>query len=275
MKDKIEGQFFKSNVRKYWEQGVCGTENMITGNAPKYSRLYFNRIEENRYKSEPEIFSFAQFTRFHGKKVLEVGVGAGTDFVQWARAGACAYGIDATQAAIEHTRRHLERYGLFAKELKVADCEDIPYQDNTFDCVYSWGVIHHSHDVQKAIAEIVRVCQPGGVCKIMVYHRNSLLAYFLWIRYALLRGKPWKSLAWCIWNYMESAGTKAFIHQDILKMIRYLPVKDIIMTPVLTVYDRLTKYSFFYRLAAKIAIIVLGGNRAGWFLTIEFRKSNP
>jgi hypothetical protein len=72
----------KNNVREYWNHASCGTEFI---DSPKFSQAYFEDIENFRYTIEPEIFSFAQFSRFRDKKVLEVGVGAGTDFIQWVR----------------------------------------------------------------------------------------------------------------------------------------------------------------------------------------------
>ena len=88
----------KGEVAAYWNRATCGTDVTL---ATKYSREYFEEIEHYRYRMEPEIFSFAQFTRYRDKRVLEVGVGAGTDFLQWVRAGAKAYGVDLTPAAVE------------------------------------------------------------------------------------------------------------------------------------------------------------------------------
>jgi 2-polyprenyl-3-methyl-5-hydroxy-6-metoxy-1,4-benzoquinol methylase len=72
----------------------------------------------------------------------EVGVGAGTDHLQWARAGALCHGVDLTDAAIETTRARLAHYG-FTSELRRVDAETLPFPDDTFDVVWSWGVIHH------------------------------------------------------------------------------------------------------------------------------------
>ena len=71
-------ELLKDQVKTYWNKAACGTEFI---NQPKFTPAYFQAIEEFRYTIEPEIFSFAQFTRFHGKKILEVGVGASTDFL--------------------------------------------------------------------------------------------------------------------------------------------------------------------------------------------------
>src|SRR5476649_1804025 len=129
-------QALKQEVHTYWNKLSCGTEHT---QQEKYSK----DIESFRYTVEPEIFSFAQFTRFRDKKVLEVGVGAGTDFLQWVRAGAQAHGIDLTQEAVDNVRHRLALYNLQATDIRVADAEKLPYENDSFDLAYSWGVIHH------------------------------------------------------------------------------------------------------------------------------------
>lgn len=263
----------KEKVRAYWNGSACGTEQAMRQGFPKYSREYFDAIEAQRYRSEPEILSFAQFSSAPGQNVLEVGVGAGTDFIQWVRAGARAYGVDLTSEAVAHVRERLAIYGLQAQEVRVADCESLPYPDNTFDIVYSWGVIHHTPDTKEALREIVRVCRSGGVCRVMIYHRRSLLAYFFWIRFALLRGMPWRSVAKCLYHHMESIGTKAFTRREVRRMLAKLPIVETRIATHLTAYDRLEKYPRIIRLCARVLAFLLGGDRVGWFLTIEFRKS--
>jgi hypothetical protein len=97
----------KTRVREYWEKEPCGTGTNITGKYIEGTPDWYRSIEEHRYKVEPFIHSVAQFTRHRGKKILEVGVGAGTDHLQWARAGAECYGVDLTEAAIRATENHL------------------------------------------------------------------------------------------------------------------------------------------------------------------------
>jgi len=94
--------------------------------------------------------------------------------------------------------------------LSVADAENLPFIGNSFDAVYSWGVIHHSPDTSKAVEEIYRVLKPGGIAKIMIYHKNSIIGFMLWNRYGLFRLKPFMSLEKIYANYLESPGTKAY-----------------------------------------------------------------
>jgi ubiquinone/menaquinone biosynthesis C-methylase UbiE len=259
----------KNQVKGFWNKKTCGTWEI---DEKKFTREYFDSIEEDRYSKQPEIFAFAQFTRFSGKKVLEVGVGAGTDFIQWARAGCISYGIDLTEEAIEHLNHRLKLEGLSAKDFKVADCEALPYSSDQFDLVYSWGVIHHTPNTEAAMKDIIRVCKPGGKCKIMVYHRRSLLAFLFWLRHTIMKGKFTKSIKWALYNHMESIGTKSYTKKEILKMLEDQPVHNIKIKPVLSYYDKLERFGPLFRATAKFLAYLLGGNRVGWFLTIEFDK---
>src|SRR5258706_12440039 len=126
----MDSQQTKSLVREHWDAVPCGTQDTVQ---TRYSLEYFEEIERVRYDLEPFIFSFAQFTRHHGERLLEVGTGAGTDFLQWVRAGARATGLDLTPNGIEHVQRRLDLYGLTAGELIVGDSEALLVADCHFD----------------------------------------------------------------------------------------------------------------------------------------------
>lgn len=246
----------------YWNKTVCCSKE--AGSEP-LSAEYFAAMEEYKYSQEPEIQSFAQFSRYHGKKVLEAGVGAGTDFLQWVRCGATAYGIDLTEAAIEQTSKRLELYGLKAEELRQADCEQLPYADDCFDLVYSWGVIHHTPDTEKALSELIRVAKPGGEIKIMIYNRHSLVSFYRWWQMALLKGKPWISLSAVLKKHMENRGTRAFTDKEAADMFARHPVKIKSIQKFLTCYDRKVPYS-------KLWTRIIGADNAGWFMGIKVVK---
>jgi ubiquinone/menaquinone biosynthesis C-methylase UbiE len=260
----------KQEVSDYWNKQSCGTD---IAQSAKYSRDYFEEIETYRYSVEPEIFAFAQFTRHYGQKILEVGVGAGTDFLQWVRAGADAHGIDLTPEAIDHVRHRLAIYGLSASDLRVGDAEHIPYPDNSFELVYSWGVIHHSPDTEKAFAEIVRVTKPGGTIKLMVYNRRSLLAFYAWMRFALLGGRPWRSFADVLFKHVESAGTKAYTRSEIESWAsRHGLALKFLDTTASPFYDMRSARSWPNRSLAYILAFACGYSRCGWFMRAEFAK---
>jgi len=261
----------KDQVKKYWNAASCGTEFI---KQKKFSREYFQAIEDFRYTIEPEIFAFAQFTRYHGKKILEVGVGAGTDFLQWVRAGAHCYGIDLTEEAIAHINHRLQLYG-FSADIKVADAEQLPYDNNSFDLVYSWGVIHHSPNTPQCFAEIVRVTKPGGTIKIMIYNRYSLFALYRYLQCALFKGKPFKSLKNVLFHHQESPGTKAYTFRETKKMLADLPVTIKQLKAPVSQHDLLYYKAKPFKWLAYLLACLFGWNRVGWFMLIELEKIRP
>jgi len=196
----------KRAVGEFWEQGSCG-EVYAQGES---ERERFEAQARARYEMEPFIFPFARFATGAGKDVLEIGVGMGADHVEWAKAGPRSLtGVDLTRRAVEHTRARLALYGL-SSTVRTADAERLPFPDASFDIVYSWGVLHHTPDTAQAVREVWRVLRPGGTARVMVYNRHALVGYMLWVRYALLRGRPGTSLARVYAERLESPGTKAY-----------------------------------------------------------------
>ena len=199
----------KASVRDFWERASCGEELYL----PSLDLDGFAKQAGMRYDLEPYILPFLGCDRTQGLAVLEVGVGLGADHEQFARSGAHLTGIDLTKRAIELTAYRFQLLGLHS-DLISGDCELLPFPDSSFDHVYSWGVIHHTPNTQKAAKEILRVLKPGGSFRIMIYHRRSLIGYMLWIRYALFRGRPFTSLDEIYANHLESPGTKAFTPEE-------------------------------------------------------------
>lgn len=247
-------------VKEFWEGSPCGITKEITGDTKPETREWFERIEKHRYGVEPLIHSIAQFTRHHGKKVLEVGVGVGTDHLQWARAGAECYGVDLTEAAIEITRRRLAIYG-FQSNLSRIDAEKLPFADSSFDIVYSWGVIHHSHNPEAIIQEIRRVLKDDGMFIGMLYGRYSLTVFKAWIRHALLAAKPWRSFKDVIWHHIESFGTKAYTVKELRQM--FSGFQEISARQLLSVYDTHGFPKFLSRFFP---------DDWGWFIALRVRK---
>jgi ubiquinone/menaquinone biosynthesis C-methylase UbiE len=265
---KIEEQI-KAEVARYWNQASCGTDHIQEA---KFSKEYFEKIEAHRYAVEPEIFSFAQFTRFAGAKVLEVGIGAGTDFVQWTRAGALTYGIDLTEEALKNVRHRLAIYGLQAQEIRVADAENLPYPDNFFDLVYSWGVIHHSPNTKKCLEEILRVVRPGGGVKIMIYNRRSLVVFYRYLKTALFKWKPFRSFRNVLFYDMESLGTKGYTIKEAKEMLKGLPVVIQEIKSTVSSHDRMLAKSKFAQFFAYAAAALFGWDRCGFYMTLELKK---
>jgi ubiquinone/menaquinone biosynthesis C-methylase UbiE len=203
----------KKAVEEFWEKVSCG-EELYLQNQQRDGYLEHAR---QRYELEPVIEEFAEFAAVSGKKVLEIGVGLGADHQRLAEAGAQLTGIDLTARAVTHTRRRLELFGCNSA-LSIGDAENLQFPTESFDVVYSWGVLHHSPNTPKAISEVHRVLRSGGAAKIMIYHKWSLVGYMLWIRYALLRLRPWLTLSDIYCRYLESPGTKAYSFDEARRM---------------------------------------------------------
>jgi len=145
--------------------------------APVGSREFYRQVEDHRYSLEPHILDFARFADWSGRDVLEAGCGIGTDASQFAKAGARYTGIDFSSTAVDLARRRFELEGLRG-EFVPGSITSMPFEDQSFDLVYSYGVIHHLPEPEAAVHEFRRVLRPGGVAKVMVYHRNSLNYWF-------------------------------------------------------------------------------------------------
>lgn len=252
----------KDKVRAYWDNEPCGTNRPTS---EKGTLAYFEEIEEYRYRVEPFIHSFVQFTRWHSKKTLEVGCGAGTDTLQFARAGANHYAIDISPNSVELTKKRLEFYGLKA-EVEVADAEKLPFVNAQFDLVLAWGILHHTPDTQQAISEIYRVLKPNGTIKIMLYHRYSWLAFKVYLQYGILGLKPFTSLTRLIANHVESQGTKAYTIKEVRGL--FSAFYNLEVHPILTPYDTIKSKGIF----PPSLLAHLFGDRLGWFILITGRK---
>ncbi|MBV9764074.1 MAG: class I SAM-dependent methyltransferase [Acidobacteriaceae bacterium] len=214
----------KSKVAAYWDEEPCDTR--YASNPDRL--LYFKELEEGRYISLPNIWGFARFDTARGLKVLEIGVGAGVDFCNWVRNGAIATGVDFTTQAIELTREYLELDGHpeTSYRLLTADAEQLPFEDESFDVVYSYGVLHHTPDTPKAFQEARRVLRKGGHFKCMIYHSPSWVAINLWVYHALFKLRPWKSLKQVVFNHLESPGTKVYSVPEARQLMRQAGWKD-------------------------------------------------
>jgi ubiquinone/menaquinone biosynthesis C-methylase UbiE len=165
----------KQEAIKQWTHDPCGISR--AKGLEIYSREFYEKVDESRYvEYAPWMKSTLEFEIFPGKKVLDVGFGMGTDLFQFASAGSIVSGIDLSPKHLEIAKKRFQLYNIDA-ELMLADAENMPFDNDTFDVVYSFGVIHHSPDIQKAINEICRVLKPDGRAIIGVYHKYS--AYYL------------------------------------------------------------------------------------------------
>jgi ubiquinone/menaquinone biosynthesis C-methylase UbiE len=222
----------KQQVHDFWNEASCG-EKLYLKNITKDQ--YVDQVNI-RYKLEPYIIEFADFPSTKNKKVLEIGVGLGADHQKFAESGAILYGIDLTERAITHTKKRFELLEL-QSHLSEGDAEKLNFENDFFDQIYSWGVLHHTPNTPKAFDEVYRVLKIGGVAKIMIYHKWSLVGFMLWLRYALIRVQPWISLKEIYASYLESPGTKAYTITEARNLCSKF--SDVKITTVLTHGDLL------------------------------------
>jgi ubiquinone/menaquinone biosynthesis C-methylase UbiE len=166
----------KEQIAKQWNNRPCGQVGDLT-----YDLDYFERVEENRYTNYgPWMKPFYRYDdpAWKGKKFLEIGYGQGTDMVQYIKSGAECYGIDYTPNHVELAKLNLKLRGLEANLIQ-GDASNLPYKDNYFDKIASFGVLHHTPDTQKCFDEAHRVLKPGGVFMLSLYHRNSFFYYYV------------------------------------------------------------------------------------------------
>ena len=159
----------KERVRAFWQEHPCGSK---FSDAEIGTREFFDRVEQHRYEKEWHIPAAAGFASTRGLKVLEIGCGVATDGLQFARAGATYTGVDLTEAAVELARKNFASAGM-PGEFRVSDAENLDFADESFDIVYSHGVLHHTPDIETAVREVHRVLKPGGRAIVMLYHRGS------------------------------------------------------------------------------------------------------
>jgi ubiquinone/menaquinone biosynthesis C-methylase UbiE len=179
-----------SRVREYWNARPC---NIRHSPKPVGSREYFDEVEARKYFVESHIPRFAEFERWRGKKVLEIGCGIGTDTISFARAGAQVTAVDLTEKSLEVARQRAQVFG-FQDRVKFyqADAEklseSVPVEK--YDLIYSFGVIHHTPHPENVLGQIRKYAAPGTTVKIMVYYRWSWKV--LWILFAYGKGQFWK-----------------------------------------------------------------------------------
>jgi SAM-dependent methyltransferase len=163
-----------NEVKGFWNANPCQSDL----SSEEDRRRYFEDITRKRYQGrEWHVPLVARFPEFRGKDVLEVGCSIATDGLEFAKNGARYVGVDLTPKSIELAEERFNLFGIPAR-FEVADAErSLPFSDDSFDHVYSFGVIHHSPAPERIVREIHRVLRPGGTLTVMLYNRRSINYY--------------------------------------------------------------------------------------------------
>lgn len=263
---------YKQRARAQWSANPCGAH--VAKDSDFGTREYFDAIEDYRYSVyAPWMKESISFDRYSGKRLLEVGFGTGTDLLQFARGGASVTGVDITPRSIELARRRFDLYAL-SGEFMIGDAENLCFPDESFDVVYSFGVLHHTPDTERAIGEVHRVLRAGGEAVIMLYHRASL---YYWgsiiLKHGILGGDLFReSPSEIMSRYVEHSETegrplvKAYTRGEARRLFRDFSASEISVNQLersdLKLIGRLLPESLFQRLA----------RRFGWNLIIRAIK---
>lgn len=165
-------------IINYWNTQPC---NIKHSDLEIGTLAYFDSVKAKRYKVEPHILNFADFSNSKNKRILEIGCGIGTDAVEFAKNGADYVGIDLSSESIELSEKRFKVYNLPGKFYQLDAAEDLSFLGK-FDLVYSFGVIHHYPNVEKIIDNVKNILHPDGIFRFMVYSENS------W-KYAMIKKK--------------------------------------------------------------------------------------
>ena len=154
-----------NKIEKYWKGRVLFSWG-------KYEEMRKLRYDINHYMHE-----FYPFENCKNKKILEIGCGGGIDSMEYSRNGGDVWATDLTDEAVKFTKGRIERNNFKNIKVEKVSVKDIPYEDNFFDVVHVFGILHHITDVDVGVKEILRVLKPGGSVYAMFYNKNSLLYY--------------------------------------------------------------------------------------------------
>lgn len=185
------GETAIERVREYWNARPC---NLRHSPAPVGTRQYFDEVEARKYFVEPHIPGFAEFHRWSGKRVLEIGCGIGTDTINFARAGAQVTAVDLSSRSLDLARQRANVFGLAERITFIeADAEQLSERVPAlpYDLVYSFGVIHHTPHPARVLQQIrAHYAGPQTTLRLMVYYRWSWKVLAILLREA--HGKFWR-----------------------------------------------------------------------------------
>lgn len=181
----------ENEIRDFWQEHPCGAELVgdLTGEQAQEYADFFARYDEFRYTKEPHILANLDKIDFAEKKVLEIGLGQGADAEQITRRGGVFSGVDLTDEAVKRTTMRFSLKALPYDRIERASALSLPFPDNSFDIVFSHGVLHHIPEIGPAEKEIFRVLRPDGRLVVMLYAKwslNYLLSIFVLRRLGLL-----------------------------------------------------------------------------------------
>ncbi len=222
--------FSKTSIKKvqrYWDKRPC---NIRHSRSKVGTKKYFDEVEKRKYFIEPHIPEFAQFSKWKGKKVLEIGCGIGTDTINFARAGAKVTAVEISRKSLNLAKKRAKVYGLENRvKFYLANAEElskvVPVMP--YDLIYSFGVVHHTPRPGEVIKEIKKYIHNNTIIKIMIYHRYAWKV--LWILLKLGKGAFWKMDELIAMNSEAATGspvTHIYSKDQVKKLLRGFKIES-------------------------------------------------
>jgi len=160
-----------NDVKTFWDSRPC---NIRHSSEQVGTRKYFDEVEARKYFVEPHIPKFADFSAWTGKRVLEIGCGIGTDAVNFVRNGAVYTGVELSRESLEIAKKRFEVFNLEGSFLEGnAEIIDQLFVGKSFDLIYSFGVLHHTPNISRALNAISRISNEETILKMMLYAKHS------------------------------------------------------------------------------------------------------
>ena len=168
-------KILEDDIENFWNEHPCGED--LVGKYDDDIKIFFKDYDHYRYSVEDHIPSCLDKISFDGKKVLEIGLGQGTESEQIIKRGGIWTGIDLTEESIERVKTRLRIKNLNYENILKGSVKLMQFPDNYFDIIFSHGVLHHVPEIDTAQKEIRRVIKNNGELIIMLYAKNSLNFY--------------------------------------------------------------------------------------------------
>lgn len=186
----MKDDFDKNDIKSWWAENPMtygethGRADYKDSSHEMGSREFFDRIDNEFYswnnplhKKKPfdKIFPYE---KYKNKKVLEIGCGLGTMLMNWSKNGSECTGVDLNPTSVTQSKKRFEIHNIDA-DIRLEDANNLTFDNESFDYVWSWGVLHHSPNLELSINELFRVLKPGGEFGIMLYNRESLYQWYM------------------------------------------------------------------------------------------------
>ncbi len=225
--------WWNENPMRYdWNQSIPFEE---------FSREFFDEIDRRFFSNVKQFMPWSKipfdplidFDGLAEKDVLEIGMGCGSHAQLFAQHAKSYVGIDITDYAVKSTSERMKRFGIDNAKIVRMDAENMEFGNESFDYLWSWGVIDHSSNTETALKEMRRVLKPEGMAVTMVYHRGFWNYYVSeGLFRGIIKGDLWKtgSLHKCMQKHIDGAFARFYSAREWrLLASKYFDVKKILV----------------------------------------------